>query len=383
MYSLPDYGKMLADKTRVDAYGMALKQAVTHDSVVLEIGSGTGAFAMEACRLGARKVYAVETNEVIQHAIHFAKENECADRIQFIHNDSTRVELPEQVDVIISDLRGKLPLHGHHLPVIIDARSRFLSAAGILIPRKDILWAALSSAPDLYQENLGVWDPYHAGLNTACLETSITNQIWWKAAKKNERFITEPATWLIIDYHTIASPNVAGKVSWQIQASNIAHGARVWFDAVLIDDIGFSNHPDQPEHIYGNVFFPWKQPVALEAGDVVHMAFQANLVADDYIWRWNTRVFKKQKTGKMKVNFEQSTFFASPFSSEILRRRSADYTPDLCQNGQVDLEILKMMSEGSSLKEIACHIVEHFPQYFANINQALAHVGELSVKYSK
>lgn len=39
---------------------------VTNESVVLDIGSGTsGLLAMMAARLGARRVFTVETNEVV------------------------------------------------------------------------------------------------------------------------------------------------------------------------------------------------------------------------------------------------------------------------------------------------------------------------------
>ena len=124
MYSLHFYGQMLADAPRVDAYAAALRQAVTPDSVVLDLGCGPGVFAMLACQLGARRVYAIEPDNVINIAREAAAANGFADRIEFFQSLSTDVTLPEPATIIISDLRGVLPFYQGHIPAIIDARRR-------------------------------------------------------------------------------------------------------------------------------------------------------------------------------------------------------------------------------------------------------------------
>src|SRR5437867_10461320 len=106
MYSIYSYGQMLADTPRLDAYVAALKTTVKPGSVVLDLGCGPGVFALLACKLGARRVYAVEPDAVIQLAREAAVANGLADRIEFIQNFSTQITLPEPADIIISDLRG-------------------------------------------------------------------------------------------------------------------------------------------------------------------------------------------------------------------------------------------------------------------------------------
>jgi len=137
MYSLAGYGSMIADPVRVEAYTQALRKTVRPGSVVLEIGTGPGVFAVLACQLGAARVYAVEPDPIIQVAREIATANGCAGRIEFIEDLSTRITLPIQADVILSDLRGILPLFQHHLPSIADARRRFLAPGGTLIPKRD------------------------------------------------------------------------------------------------------------------------------------------------------------------------------------------------------------------------------------------------------
>ena len=94
----------------MQAYSEALRRTVRPGSVVVEIGTGPGVFAVLACQLGASRVYAIEPDPIIQVAREIAAVNHCADRIEFIEDISTRVELPSRADVIFSDMRGVLPL---------------------------------------------------------------------------------------------------------------------------------------------------------------------------------------------------------------------------------------------------------------------------------
>ena len=157
MYSLHFYGEMIANAPRVEPYVEALRRSVTPDSVVLDLGCGQGLFALLACRFGARRVYAVEPDNVINIAREAAVANGCAERIEFFQSMSTEVTLPERATVIISDLRGVLPLFQQHIPSLIDARQRLLAPGGAFIPRRDTLWAALVETPEQYEEIVGPW----------------------------------------------------------------------------------------------------------------------------------------------------------------------------------------------------------------------------------
>ena len=175
MYSLGAYGSMLADRVRVDAYAQALRKTVREGSVVVEIGTGPGIFAVLACQLGASRVYAIEPSEIIQVAREVAAANGCADKIEFFEEFSNRVTLPTRADVILSDLRGVLPLFERHIPAIVDARRRFLAPGGILIPRKDTLWAAIVEAPKPYGEFVDPWDQNAFGQDLSPARRLIVN----------------------------------------------------------------------------------------------------------------------------------------------------------------------------------------------------------------
>ena len=106
MYTIADYGAMIADAARMGAFARALGQAIKPGAVVIDIGTGTGICALLACRHGARRVYAIEPDDAIQVAREVAAANGYADRIEFIQAISTQVTLPERADVIVSDLGG-------------------------------------------------------------------------------------------------------------------------------------------------------------------------------------------------------------------------------------------------------------------------------------
>src|SRR3954447_1597404 len=115
MYSVLDYGRMAGDRVRMGAYSRAIARVVKSGDVVLDIGAGTGIFSLLAARAGARRVHAVDVNPAVWLLGDLAAENGLSDRIQIHQCSSIGLELPEPVDVVVSDLRGSFPLHGTHL----------------------------------------------------------------------------------------------------------------------------------------------------------------------------------------------------------------------------------------------------------------------------
>ncbi|XWK89285.1 MAG: 50S ribosomal protein L11 methyltransferase [Phormidium sp.] len=382
MYSISGYGSMIADKGRMDAYVKALRQTVKPNSVVVDIGTGVGIFALLACQFGAKKVYAIEPSDAIQVAKEIARKNGYGDRIIFIQDISTKVKIPELADVIVSDIRGMLPLFQQHIPTIIDARKRLLAPEGILIPQRDTLWATVVEVPHLYDRIVNVWDNNIYGLNMTAARQIVINN-WGKGWVAPAQLLTVPQSWAILDYPTIESPDVTAELSWNVARSGTGYGVSIWFDAILAEGVGFSTAPGMPELVYGSGFLPWLKPVFLEVGDTISLNLQANLVGNDYIWRWNTCVLDQGDSSQVKANFQQSTFFATPLSPVQLHKTSSAYLPSLNEDGEIDRLILNLIGDGLVLGDIATQVQEKFPTCFANWQDALTRVGNLAQKYSK
>jgi type I protein arginine methyltransferase len=382
-YTVADYGAMIVDPVRMDRYIRALEQAVRPDAVVVDIGTGTGVFALLACRFGARRVYAIEPDDVIQVAREIAGANGCADRIEFIQAVSTKVTLPERADVIISDLTGALPWFMHHVPSIIDARRRLLAPGGVLIPRQDTAWAAIVSVGELYRRWTGPWNGVAADLDMAAARRIIVNTTT-SVHLSDHNLLTEPRRWGATVYASVEDANVRERITLTVARSGAGHGFAAGFDRTLADGIWMSNAPDAADAdrptIYPTLLFPWPAPVDLDPGDRVTVDLDATLMRHDYIWSWKTHI--AGVNGTEKAAFSQSTFYGSPLSPGTLRQGAASAVASLSEDGRIARAVLDAMSEGLPLGEIAKRITAGFASRFPRPADALSFVVDLSRRYS-
>lgn len=145
--------RMLDDHTRKQAFLAAIHELVGPDDVVLDLGTGSGIHAVAAAQAGARQVYAVDPSNVISLAEQVAEANGVADRISFIRGWSTKVELPEQASVLISDILGNESLEMRVWETLHDAYRRLLVPNARLIPagvRAQV--CVVEADPDLLRE---------------------------------------------------------------------------------------------------------------------------------------------------------------------------------------------------------------------------------------
>ena len=119
----------------------------------------------------------------------------------------------------------------------------------------------------------------------------------------------------------------------------------------------------------------------MAAGDRVSAELAANLVGEDYLWRWDTTVAGAGDAGPPKASFRQSTFFGAPLSLAQLRKRGASFAPSLNVDGQIRRFALDRMDGHTPLGEIARALAEQFPSRFASQQEALAAAADLSQKY--
>jgi SAM-dependent methyltransferase len=134
---------LLRDARRNQAFYQALAATVSQESQVLDIGSGAGIWAIAAARLGAKRVVAIEQEPLLINVIRdFAMESGVGEKVTVIQGDSQQIDLDREFDVIISETLGHLIFDEPLLPVMIDARERFLRPGGILIPEGVSLIAA-------------------------------------------------------------------------------------------------------------------------------------------------------------------------------------------------------------------------------------------------
>jgi precorrin-6B methylase 2 len=138
---------MLNDRRRTSSYLASIREIVRPGDVVLDIGTGTGIYALAAARAGARHVYAVEAGRIALLAKHLFAANGLAHRITLIRGPSTEAWLAERADVLISELIGNEPLGEHVIGITQDATKRLLKPRARLIPESIRIYVLLVTIP--------------------------------------------------------------------------------------------------------------------------------------------------------------------------------------------------------------------------------------------
>jgi SAM-dependent methyltransferase len=141
---LPDHGfgylephiGMIVDHARTRLFLDAIRRTVRPGDIVLDLGTGTGLLAIAAAKAGAQRVYAVERTAIADVASRMFERNGVADRITLIRDNSTAICLPEQAQVLTSEVLGTDPLSERILESTADAVQRLLVPGARLIPKR-------------------------------------------------------------------------------------------------------------------------------------------------------------------------------------------------------------------------------------------------------
>jgi protein arginine N-methyltransferase 1 len=165
-----------------------------------------------------------------------------------------------------------------------------------------------------------------------------------------------------------------------VTRTGTAHGICLWFEAQLLEGITYSSGPGSSKTIYGQVFLPWLEAVPVQEGQRICISLQANLVGEEYVWRWET---KMNRPGDAPLQFRQSTFQGANLTPQALRRRAADFVPSLSEDGLADRWLLQAMDGNTSLQQMAQAAAERFPSLFPRWEDALHRAAELARQFSR
>ena len=370
---------MITDRIRTNAYQQALTRAIKPGDIVVDLGAGTGLFTLHACRLGAKLVHAIEPNPIIQVAREIVQANGFSDRVVFHQAMSFDVDLPQPADVIVTDPRGVLPLKERAIPTIIDARRRLLKPEGVLIPQRDTVWAALVEAKEIYNADYeNPWRSSNDGFNMEAARQRRINTFSRHQATPEQLF-SAPVPWNSLDYRTVETASVEGTMEFEVVRPGLVDGFILWFDSELIDGISLSNAPGKPNLIYRQLFFPMQEPLPVFPKQRITVVVRAKLVGDDYVWQWTTSANNSTAPDKT-IRYHQSSFFNNVCPVQELEKRSDTYRPSLNQEGQIYKRVFDLMYSGQRLGQIAQTISEEFPKRFGTAEEALAFVGDISMR---
>lgn len=378
-YSLEQFAAMFADSARMKAYVAAIEKSVRTGDTVVDIGCGPGIFALLACKAGAKRVYAIENDGVVELGRNLAALNGFSDRIHFFQADSRQVHLPERADVVLSDIRGVLPFFSHAIGTQRDARHRFLAENGRLIPASDTLFCAVVEAPQIYDSIPGAWRSFpHLDLSSG---SPLALNTLYRQTIKPEQLISTAVAWHKLEYCREPADDAQANCELRFIRSGTGHGLALWFETQLFDEIGFSTHPSQGSTVYSHIFLPWLQPLPFSEGEHCSVSLKAHLVGNDYIWQWETSI--APSNGRPVIHFQQSNFYGSLFPPSFLKKHAAEFVPVLSEAGLAESWLFQSMDGNRRLEDIASEAVQRFPQIFRRVEDAFARAAEIAEKFSR
>jgi precorrin-6B methylase 2 len=370
-YSLVQGQQFMAlDKRRNQAYLEVLKQVITSESVVLDLGAGLGTLGLIAAQLGAKKVYLVEPEDIITVAGEIAKANGYQNVI-CLQGKIEEVQLPEKVDVIISVFTGNFLLQEDLLPSLFYARDKYLKSGGVMIPEAAVMEAVPVLIPDFYQKNIACWSENHLGIDPSIARSYVSNSIYfYQTELSNARYLAQPSKLLAMDFYSCNNTNCEIEITQKITESGCCHGWVGWF-AMQLRDKWLSTAPHEPSLHWSAAFLPLDPPLELQTGEEVTFKLQRPPFGD---WSW------KVKTNS--TSQQHSTFFASPMTLKKIKKFSPQYQPNLNDRGKAALYVLNHSNGFLSVEQLSIQLTKDYPQLFKEPRKALNFVRNLITGFS-
>ncbi len=332
----------------------------------MDLGAGVGIHGFIAARLGAERVYLVETEEVLAMAERIASAHEWGHRLRYIKGKIEEVDLPEPMDVIISVFTGNFLLEEDLLPSLFYARDKYLKPGGVMIPSRAVMVAAPVSAPDLYQREVGRWSEPYLGIDFSLARKYAANSILYGSRELSKsKYLAEARVINDLDFNTCDDHSCQSEIRYTVTEDGVCHGWAGWFD-MLLGEKWLSTDPRQPETHWSAVLLPLDPPIELRAGDEVVFRLARPAYGE---WSWWIRAGDEVQS--------HSTAFAVPLSRDSLSKYSIHHRPLLSQRGRACLDLFSRFDGKTSLDEMADFLMDNHHALFGNRELAVSLIKRL------
>jgi len=364
----------LSDPVRVRAFERAIAATVHAGDAVVDLGSGTAFLGLLACRAGARHVYAIEANGMIEIGRAIAQANGLAERITFIKRHSTDVALPEPGDVLIADLVGHMGFELGLFDIYADAR-RFLKPGARLIPRAVTM--AVTPVEDAARfDEVHFWTRGCSGIDT-------TPALQWAVNTGYPRLLDSGALLSDAAVRATFDPSagqallrIRGEVA--VSRAGVVHGIGGWFEADLAEGVSLSNSPLATERLNRrNVFFPLEHAVPVRPGDRVLL--HVRIRPADLVVSWDVEVHAARAVHRER----HSTLGGMLLSREDVEANVPGSAPRLTPRGHARRTVLDLCDGRRTLADIEREVFSRHGELFTGAGEAQAFVAEVVTRYAE
>jgi hypothetical protein len=337
--SVANHGAMVFDQHRNALYARAISRHVRPDTVVLDLGAGLGVHALLAAAAGAPRVYMVEPEPILNVAEAAARANGFEARVIPVQRRIEDVQLPEQVDLIVSVFTGNLLFSEDLLPSLFHARDHYLRPGGHLVPDCAQLWLAPLNAPVLHAKHVARWAEPVQGLDYSCGRSFAANDLTWLRREdlQGSHQLGQGAAVADLDLSTATSADCDGACTCRIDAEGQCHGLLAWI-RIRLGEEWLSSSPADPEVHWAPVLLPLDPPLQLLAGEDISIALQRPAFGD---WTWTVR----SSAGTRR----HSTFLARTEGPREMARATVAIPPGLSDRGRRVMQALELLGQGLSI----------------------------------
>ncbi len=271
------HAAMMNDTERNDAFEKAILRAVElrgAQAQVLDIGTGSGLLSMMAARAGAEHIVTCEIVPAIARAAEkIIAANGYGAAVTVVSGSSTDVsvgqDLPRRADILVSEILSSDLLAEDVLSTFEDARSRLLHEDAIVIPRRATAIGCLA-ASDTLSKFAHVGEV--SGFDVSSFNSLAPQRLPLHGTMTEWTRLSDDFELVSLDLAAAAHPPGLRKVSIPVQADGVAVGVVQWLSVELIDDIVFSNHPDdRREGHWLQMLHTFPEPVPVRAGEELQL----------------------------------------------------------------------------------------------------------------
>ena len=367
--TIQSHHQMFFDATRNDIYRKAIAQLIDKDSVVLDLGAGLGIHGFMAAQQGAKKVYLVEPERVLNTTKGLVERNIYSELMTCIQGRIEEVDLPEAVDVIVSVFTGNFLVSEDLLPSLFYARDTYLKPGGSLIPDSAQMIVAPVNMEKFYADHIDCWGTTDELDLNAVRQYAVNSVYSAETSFLQPKLLAEPTTLRTIDFMIATDASCDHGVDVDIKENSVCHGFLGWFSATLGDQVLSTGPLDEQLH-WGQVFLPLDKPINVNAGEVVQFHLNRPDFGD---WTWTiTHNEEKQR---------QSAFLSEPRLPNAILKRSEQFQPKRNAKGDALLDVLAQLD---GQKDAAClidHLLERYPNEFRTRQSAKNFITSIAESY--